>query len=92
MVTVAVERKCVIDNVNSLRTALLKALDESTDGILLDVSQTEEIDTAGIQLFVSLFKEIEARGVSLKFKGPLNDHVLKQFEISGIRYGEQTNG
>ncbi|WP_319561303.1 STAS domain-containing protein [Marispirochaeta sp.] len=92
MVTVAVERKCVIGTVKFLRTSLLKALDESPDGIILDVSQTDEIDTAGIQLFVSLVKEIEKRGVSLELKGPMNDRVLKQFEISGVRYGEQFHG
>ncbi len=92
VLTVPIGTRCVIDTVKDLKSSLLEALNESSEGVLLDVSQIEEIDTAGIQLFVSLFNEVEKRKIPLKFKGPMNEKVLEQFQLSGVRYGEQING
>ena len=88
MYSVTLDGKCSIDNIQELRSRLLEAFDRADDGLEIDVSGIDELDTAGIQLFVSSIKEAAARKIRVRLKGPLPGTVRNWFRLSGVHYEE----
>lgn len=66
-----------------LKAALLAQLDAHPDGLTIDLSGVEEIDTAGVQLLLLLRREAESRACALSFSAP-SEPVRAIFELFGL--------
>lgn len=69
----------------ALKAALLEALDAHANGLVLDLSIVDEIDTAGVQLLLMLRREAAERGCGLFFSAlsPPVREILDLFGLAG---------
>ncbi len=77
----------------ALKTWMLAQLDAHPDGLVLDLSGVEDIDTAGVQLLLMIKQEAEARACPLAFGAP-SEPVRALFQLFGLRteLDEQARG
>lgn len=66
-----------------LKAWLLEQLDAHPDGLFLDLSSVEDIDTAGVQLLLMLKREAESRACRLTIAAP-SEPVRAIFELYGL--------
>lgn|SRR5690554_3565277 len=66
-----------------LKTWLLEQLDAHPEGLFLDLSSVEEIDTAGVQLLLMLKREAESRSCRLTIAAP-SEPVRAIFNLYGL--------
>lgn len=74
-----------ISNVNEVRNELLAYLKEKEpeNGIVLDLSGLQDLDTAGLQLILSVCMTINAEGRSFLFED-ISPFVRQVFQMSGV--------
>lgn len=71
-----------IHEVGSLKTRLGRFLD-ANQGVILDASKVEKIDTAVMQLLTAFCRSAGAKGIAVKWKNP-NSRILHSAEILGL--------
>lgn len=66
-----------------LKAWLLEQLDAHPEGLVLDLSGVEDIDTAGVQLLLMLMREAASQARPLTFGAP-SEPVRAIFELYGL--------
>lgn len=72
-----------IEEAHSLKDELLKAF-QNSNGILLDISEVEDIDITGIQVIVAARKEAEKQGKQFYITGNVPESISEFISKSSI--------
>jgi anti-anti-sigma regulatory factor len=72
----------VVSAIEDVFSAMETILDNSSQDIVIDLGQAEDIDIAGLQLLYSLKKTLEAEG-SLHIRS-VSDPVMERIVLSGF--------
>ncbi|MCK9509347.1 MAG: STAS domain-containing protein [Pigmentiphaga sp.] len=67
----------------ALKTWMLAQLDAHPDGLVLDLSGVNNIDTAGVQLLLMIKREAESRACPLTISAP-SEPVRALFQLFGL--------
>jgi anti-anti-sigma factor len=73
----------VASTVESLRDALLTALEEATGPVVLDLASTKQIDSLGITLVLGLFKTCQKKQLGFAIEGVSPD-ILRVFRLFNL--------
>lgn len=67
----------------AIKTWLLQQLEARPEGMVLDLSEIDEIDTAGVQLLLMIKREAQARSCSVVLDSP-SETVRDVFHLLGL--------
>lgn len=76
-------RSLTIFHAGPTKAWLLRQLEMQPEGMVLDLSEVEEIDTAGVQLLLLIKREAQARSCSVVFDSP-SETVRDVFHLLGL--------
>ena len=72
-----------IQNIGALKTELATAIDKN-DGIVLDASEVEVVDTASLQLLVAFIQHAALKKCEPEWRKP-SDAFLKVVDLMGLK-------
>ncbi len=79
-----VEGEVDISNVHEVGTALGEAVPNSAVGLVVDLSQTDHLDSSGLRLFYELHRRLTGRGQGLRLVVPQGALVMQVISLTGL--------
>jgi len=73
----------VASTVEGHRTSMMKAIESATDGVVLDLTSVDQIDSLGITLVLGLFKSCQKGGMAFSIEGVKSD-MLRVFKLFNL--------
>jgi anti-anti-sigma factor len=73
----------IASTVEATREAFLKAMEAATGPVVLDLSNTRQIDSLGITLVLGLFKSCQQKGLPFAIEGVKRD-ILRVFRLFNL--------
>jgi anti-anti-sigma factor len=79
-----------LSNATDLRTAIVGYMSSQADGMVLDLTEVDYLDSAGIQLIYHLREGLRARGQALSLVIPPGSAVDDALRLAGVKGQAQT--
>src|SRR5689334_8246458 len=73
-----------LSNVSPVRAQLLKAVPNAATALVLDLSETDHLDSSGVRLIFELSERLESRGQKLRLVVPEGSAVGRVLDITGV--------
>ncbi len=73
----------VASTVEGHRSSLMKAIEEGSESVVLDLSSVDQIDSLGITLVLGLFKSCQKSGAAFSIEGVKPD-ILRVFKLFNL--------
>ncbi len=79
-----------LSNASELRMAIVGYMPSEADGMVLDLTEVDYLDSAGIQLIYHLREGLRARGQALSLVIPPDSAVNDALRLAGVKGHAQT--
>ncbi len=73
----------IVSNRQELKEVVLNAIEDGTNRVVVDFSNTSYIDSSGLGVLVSISKKIREAGGDLRLSG-MNDDLRMLFELTKL--------
>jgi anti-anti-sigma factor len=73
----------VASTVEGHRTSMMKAIESSSEAVVLDLTSVDQIDSLGITLVLGLFKSCQKGGKGFSIEGVKHD-ILRVFKLFNL--------
>ena len=74
----------VASRVDAQRLSLMKALEEGSGNVILDLGSAQQVDSLGITLVLGLFKSCQKQGFAFSVEGVSPD-ILRVFRLFNLQ-------
>lgn len=82
-VVVAPDRQVDLHNAGALRNSIIAAFESDTEGVVLDLTGVEFLDSAGIGILVGAHRRAKASGKAFRLAG-VGPRVQRVLDLTGL--------
>jgi anti-anti-sigma factor len=73
-----------LSNADSTLKTLLEVVDEDSDGLIVDLSRLDYLDSAGVRVLFRLGQAVSESGGSLRAVVPQDAHIRRVLELANV--------
>ena len=84
LVIVTLTGEIDLSNASDLESAILEAVPNGADGLLLDVSQLDYLDSSGVRLLLSVAGRLSWRGQGFALASPEGSRCRRVLSLAGV--------